>query len=197
MGREAICTIHFRGEAAEGKALLEGESLILRGDIRSRIFRSTITKIEVKGDKLALIADGQPLTLDLGAKEAARWHAALLRPAPTLGTKLGISAASRVFVVGAVCDPDLAAVVEPARVSSLPQAQMLLAVVLSARDLDEALVTARLAPTLPLWCVYRKGEAPVSDGMIRNRLRNEGMIDTKSCAVSELLTATRYGFRKR
>lgn len=197
MGREAICKIHFRGGAAEGKALLEGESLILRGDIRGRISRSAITGIEVRGGLLTLVADGHPLTLDLGAKEAARWHAALIKPAPTLGAKLGISAASRVFVVGALCDPDLAAVVEPARTSSLPHAQMLLAVVLDTCDLDNALAAAKLKPTLPLWCVYRKGKAPVSDGLIRNRLRNEGMIDTKSCAVSELLTATRYGFRKR
>ncbi len=196
MGREAICTIHFRGGAAEGKALLEGEALILRGDIRGRFPRSAITGIEVQGDTLALVADGQPLALDLGAKEAARWHAALLKPAPTLAEKLGIGPVSRVFVVGSLSDPDLAATVDPARAPSLAQAQMLLAVVLAACDLEDALATARMAPTLPLWCVYRKGEAPVSDGMIRSRLRNEGMIDTKSCAVSELLTATRYGFRK-
>ena len=196
MGREAVCTIHFRGEAAEGKALLEGEVLILRGDIRARISRSAITSTEVQGDTLALVADGQPLMLDLGAKEAARWHTALLKAAPTLAEKLGIGPASRVFVVGSVCDPCLAAAVDPACAPSLPQAQMLLAVVLTARDLDDALATARLAPALPLWCVYRKGKAPVSDGMIRIRLRNEGMIDTKSCAVSELLTATRYAFRK-
>jgi len=196
MGREAICTIHFRGEAAEGRVLLEGETLILRGDIRGRISRSAITSTEVQGDKLALVADGEPLALDVGAKEAARWHAAPLNTAPTLGAKLGIGPVSWAFVVGSLCDPCLAAVVGPARAPSLPQAQMLLAVVLAARDLEDALAAAKMAPTLPLWCVFRKGEAPVSDGMIRNRLRKEGMIDTKSCAVSELLTATRYGFRK-
>lgn len=196
MGREAICTIHFRGGAAKGKALLEGETLILRGDIRGRISRSAITAIEVQGDKLTLVADGQPLALDLGANEAARWQAALLKPAPTLAVKLGISPASQVLVIGELCDSDLAAAVDSARAPSLRDAHMLLAVVLAARDLDDALAAARMAPTLPLWCVYRKGEAPVSGSMIRDRLRNEGMIDTKSCAISERLTATRYGFRK-
>lgn len=196
MGREAICTIHFGGEASEGRVLLESSELVLRGRIRARLPRSTITTVEVRGDMLHLVADGQPLAIELGAKDAECWREALLRPIPTLAEKLGFGPMSKVFAIGIITDPDLAALVEQTREVDLTQAKMLLAEIQVASDLEAALATAKMAPTLHLWCVYRKGNVPVSDGTIRSHLRTEGMIDTKSCAISELLTATRYGFRK-
>ena len=50
-----------------------------------------------------------------------------------------------------------------------------------------------LSGALPLWTVYPKGKAgQFGDTAIRTALRDAGWRDTKSCAVSERLTATRY-----
>jgi hypothetical protein len=63
-------------------------------------------------------------------------------------------------------------------------------------DLANAFALAEDAPDLPLWCVYPKGKSTVSDAVVRDYLRGRGYIDSKSCAVSARLTATRYGLRQ-
>jgi hypothetical protein len=70
-------------------------------------------------------------------------------------------------------------------------------VLASHADLEAALAVARAAPALPLWCVYGKGKhGGIGDAAIRKYLRDHGYIDSKSCAVSDNLTATRYGAKQ-
>ena len=64
MGREAICTIRWKGEAAEGMALLESAEIILRGDIRARLPRDGISRAEVEGEALRLLASGDWLDVE-------------------------------------------------------------------------------------------------------------------------------------
>ena len=79
--------------------------------------------------------------------------------------------------------------------SSASKASLLIACIENDADLVAAQVSAA-ATRLPLWCVYPKGKAVnPGDGAIRSALRGAGWIDTKTCAVSERLTATRYARR--
>ncbi|MBL9067175.1 MAG: hypothetical protein JNN10_12855 [Sphingopyxis sp.] len=71
---------------------------------------------------------------------------------------------------------------------------MLLAILATEADLMSAYAVAEQNPQLMLWCVYPKGKgAAYGDTAIRNFLRQRGYVDSKSCAVSPELTATRYG----
>ena len=64
-------------------------------------------------------------------------------------------------------------------------------------DLDAAVTLAASAPRLALWCVYPKGRtSPVGDAVVRAYLRQRGYIDSKSSAISDRLTATRYARTK-
>ena len=73
---------------------------------------------------------------------------------------------------------------------------MIIAVLDAIGDLEAAFAVASSAPDLMLWCVYPKGRAAVGDAKVRDYLRGRGYIDSKTCAVSALMTATRYGMRK-
>ncbi len=196
MGREAVCIARWNGKTAEVRVLLEPAELILRGAIRARIRRAAITGITLSGDVLSLRADGETLELDLGIK-AESWRSALTKAPPSLAQKLGVSAEVRAYVIGTLSDSTLAAALTGAQASTAAEAAMLLGELHNQADLVRALTQAQSHPDLPIWCVCGKGKTlALSDATIRRDLRAAGYIDAKSCAVSDRLTATRYGMRK-
>lgn len=198
MGSEAVAVARWRGAVEEVKVLLEGNEILLRGAIKARIARSGISGISVEGDSLSLHSDGELLVLELGAREAAKWQDALLKPPPGLAAKMGIGPDSLAFVMGRNDDPDLAEALAGATCASPDQAQILVAIIDSEAGLAAALAIANLYPELFLWCVYRKGKtAAFGDTRVRTFLRDHGYIDSKTCAVSADLTATRYRSRIR
>jgi hypothetical protein len=196
MGREATAACEWKGQRGTVKALLDSRELILRGDVRDKIARGDIAAVSVEGDALILDIQGARLTLNLGAAEAAKWQAALLKRLPTLAEKLGIDAARPAFVWGNTDDQELAAALAGATAPAIADASVLVAVLSSEAQLDNAFEIATTAPTLPLWCVYPKGKsADPSDSIVRTFMRDRGYMDNKTCAVSERLTATRYDKR--
>lgn len=198
MGREAVAVAHWQGAVEEVKALLESQEIILRGAIKARIARGGISSISVAGDTLSLRSDGEPLVLELGAKEAAKWRESLRKLPPSLTVKLGVGPDSQVFVMGSCDDRDLSEALAGATCPSPGEAYVLLAILESEADLAAAFDTAKQHPKLFLWCVYRKGKtAEFGDTAIRVFLREHDYIDSKSCAVSAQLTATRYGRKIR
>lgn len=190
MGREAEAQISYLGATGGGKLLLEGNEILCRGDIRARIPRSDISRSQIVGEYLILTTPQGPLTATLGAKEAAAWVKALAKPVPTLAEKLGIGVASLAFVVGEIADPVLEPVVAPFRTRTIAQARLAVAELRSGTDLTGAV--ARIG-ALPLWAITVKGRSsPFAEAQMRPLLRAMGYVDTKSCAVSDMMTATRW-----
>ncbi len=197
MGREAVGTADWRGETAEVRALLESQEIILRGGIRARLPRSGITAVTSEGGRLRLLSGGEPLVLTLGEVEADRWVTALLKPPPSLAAKLGISDAKRAFVIGVADDEALSAALDGASTDALGDAAILVAVLRDEADLEASFGVAESVPQLPVWFVSPKGgTGPVGAGEVRAYLRERGYVDSKSSAVSDRLTATRYARRK-
>jgi hypothetical protein len=198
VGREAFCEARWQGAAGDVKALLESQEIILRGTITARIPRSSLTSVVSKGDKLTVNTGDGPLVLALGASEAQKWLAALLKAPPSLATKLGIGPAAPAFVIGHVEDADLAAALGDFTAPTIATAAVLVAVLTNDADLKAAFRIAKSTAGLPLWCVHGKGKsAPISDNAIRTFLRAQGWVDSKTTAVSARLTATRYGVRSQ
>jgi hypothetical protein len=82
MGREAVCTCDWAGTVAEVKALLETSELILRGEIRRRVAFSEIARMcRCSADGLRFKTGGERVELCLGLPSAAKWAAAITRPA--------------------------------------------------------------------------------------------------------------------
>jgi hypothetical protein len=194
MGREAVAVARWRGEVEEVKVLLESQEIILRGAIKARMARSGISDIILKEGELAVQCNGEALVLDLGAKEAVKWRDALLKPHPSLASKLGIGEDRRVFLIGKSDDSELVEALAGSTCTTAANATVLLAIIATEIDLLAAHAIAKQNPNLLLWCVYSKGKnATYGDTAIRSFMRQCGYMDSKSCAVSSQLTATRYG----
>ncbi|MCM2476529.1 hypothetical protein HGO38_24080 [Rhizobium sp. CG5] len=193
MGREALGNGRWKGQSGTVKALLESDCLILHGAVRARFPRSTLSDIRAHGDTLSMMAGGEPLELDLGHAEAVKWASVLQKPLPTLSHKLGVGPDTPAHVLGPLDDAALCEALAGAVVPSAGEAAMLIAVLREEADLGEALLVSQTHGGLPIWCVYGKGPfKTVSDSLIRSFLRASGYIDSKTSAVSDRLTATRY-----
>jgi hypothetical protein len=193
MGRETTAQVCWQGQAGEAKVLLESTELILRGGVKARIARSSLSHATADSTGLTVIAAGEPLHVAMSETEATRWAKAIATPPPSLAAKLGTGPDRPIFVLGPADDPELAEALRGAIATAPAQASQLLAVIESAAALDQALALARAHPALPVWCVYPKGKtADPGDTAVRAAFRAAGWIDNKSCAVSQRLTATRY-----
>lgn len=195
MGREAqvACTVGAARESV--KALLESRELILRGaTVRRRWPLAELQGLAVQGEALVFRAGAEAVALQLGAAEAAKWKLRIETPPPSLAHKLGIAPERPAAVFGpADDDAELAAALQGARTDRLPEAGVLVAVVLSEDALQQALALHRGMACDGLWVVHAKGRGAVlPESRIRDTLRAQGYVDHKTSAVSERLTATRY-----
>lgn len=196
MGREANCACAWGGKRGRVKVLLESNELILRGELRDVIPRSALGAVRISGDWLEVAVGRKKLALELGARAAVQWAAALAKPPPTLASKLGVSAEAKCLLVGKADDAALVRAIADHRARTAAQAAMIVAVIRSEKELHAAEARARAAG-LPVWCVYAKGKAAVvGDAAVRAFMRAHGFMDNKTCAVSETLTATRYALKR-
>lgn len=188
MGREATVQADVGKEVGEVKALLEAETLILRGAIRRRYAKSAMREVRAEDGALRFTCDGEVAALHLGDSLASRWAEAIRKPLPDLRAKLDLKGLA--LLIGECDDPALETALAGARTENAAEAGIVIARIESAADLDAALAAAA---RLPIWAVYPKGKAArFGDSAIRETLRAAGYRDTKSCAVSDRLTATRY-----
>lgn len=198
MGREAVAVCHWQGEVAEAKLHLDGVSLQLRGDIRTDIPRAHIKQVTLVDEGLRVVTDGPELVMEFGQTEAARWQKALLKKPPTLAEKLGVSAQTPAFVQGTFADAPLEEALTGATVAKPSDAGILVAVLIDEADLQKASDLAFANPDKHIWMVHRKGKAAVvGDTMIRTHMRGLGFIDSKTSAISDQLTTTRYRLRAK
>src|SRR6266436_4189061 len=103
MGQELECRIHLGRRALAGKAYLETDYILFRGDERVKIPLKDLKSVTVSAGTLKLEYDGGPATLELGAA-AEKWAKKILHP-PTRADKLGVKAGLSVRIVGTF-DPD-------------------------------------------------------------------------------------------
>jgi hypothetical protein len=192
MGREAEGHAVWRGASGAVKAVLESDGIILRGEVRAKLWRDDLMDWWVDGDDLCLRAGGEPLVLTLGAKEAVAWVRALDKPLPSLAAKLGVSATARGWLIGGPPSEEVAVALAGSAASGPAGAAMIIAVLTGPGDLTAALAAGQ-ATGLKLWCIYGKGKAAaVKDAEVRAAFRGAGWMDVKACAVSEAFTATLY-----
>lgn len=195
MGREAVIPVEYAGRAGQAKVLLESEGLILRAPLTARIPRGAITDLAVEGEALTGAGPDGAFRLSLGAVEAVKWKAALEKPPPSLAEKLGLKPGVAVWLFGAFDTPELSQALAAATLVALDDADLRLirAESLGAlmRGLDEGATSSA-----PVWIIHGKGRvAALGDNAVRQVMRDAGFIDTKACAVSDVLSATRYARR--
>ncbi|NJM84680.1 MAG: hypothetical protein HC844_21605 [Tabrizicola sp.] len=196
MGQEAEGALRFRGAEGAGRILVESAEVILRGEIRARVPRAAVHGVRVEGDDLVLETAEGPLVATIGETRAAALQQALLKPPRSLAQKLGIDASVRAGCLWPVTDPVLQEALA-GRVAPVVAAAVLVAEVLDSAALARLVDALPDLAARPVWCVNAKGRNPVlPEARIREAMRAAGWIDSKTTAVSDAVSATRYARRK-
>jgi hypothetical protein len=100
MGREARCVVRVGERVSEGKALLETDELVFRGDdgLRLKVPLKEMRSVEARDGELHVEALDVGVVFALGP-QAERWAQKILNP-PSLLDKLGVKMGMRVMVMG-------------------------------------------------------------------------------------------------
>lgn len=199
MGREALCACTWNGKKHQVKVLLEPPELIVRGEFRRRIPLASIENLKAEGDHLLLNCNGDSISLQLGSAMAAKWAEAMLKPAPTLAKKLGISSDVTVQMIGPVDDPAIADALKQGKAVSQNKGDLIVARIDTPADLAGALrkASGQLAAGVPVWFIYRKGPGhPLNENLVRTTALATGIVDTKVASVSAEFSALRFVKRR-
>lgn len=199
MGADLTCRATYRRKTSDGRAVLETDYVLFRGDFRVKLPLQSITGVKVSRGVLSLTAAEGALSLALGA-HAERW-AEKIRSPRTRAQKLGLKAGQRVSVVG-VDDAALVTEIEGAGATvSIGRAakgsDVILFAVNAPADLRRfTTLQPSLAAGGALWSIRPKGHAVVSEARVREAGLAAGLVDVKVVRYSDTHTAEKFVVRR-
>lgn len=200
MGQEARCTVRYGNQTAEGKALLETDHLVFRGDTkRLQIPFKQMRSVQALDGKLRIEFPEGTAVFELGA-QAEKWADKILHPKGLL-EKLGIKPGMNVAVLG-VDDPGfLADVRERTEHLSLGDPQPASEAIFVAIDGPEDLqrlkeLKGSIKPDGAVWAVFRKGRKDFNENDVLRGGVAAGLVDVKVVRFSGTHTASKFVIRK-
>lgn len=198
MGLEAESEVRVGHESHHAHVLLESRELILRGAFKKTLPIAELKDLRVVNHELLFEHASLPYALALPEGQAVKWLAKLTTAPPSLAQKLGIDAGHKALVWGHVEDAALNEALLNAVTTDPAQAVLSIAVARNPTELNAALAELiQRLPHAPIWIVYPKGaQSTLPDSAVRSHMRALNWIDSKTCAVSDALTATRFSLRK-
>jgi len=186
MGREKMCRVEFGKQVSEGKALLETDEILFRGDFRLKIPRGEVRKIEALDGQMHVHHGAGIAIFHLGA-DAEKWAVKFLHP-PSRLDKLGVKPGLKVALTGKHEEQfrEELAKAGAVIVRSNPDLRFLAAE--SPQDLGKL--------TGPVWVIYPKGVKQITEMDVIRAGRAAGLVDTKIAAFSKTHSALRFNPRK-
>ena len=193
MGRDARCTGRFQGRVWDGRAQLETDFLLFRGDgVRVRVPFVEVSTVETNDGWVRLVWGSE--TLELGIGDQAEAWAERIRHPRSLMDKLGVKEGLRVSVVG-LADPDLVEQLEGRGADvfmgrAAAGSDLIFLRADSSRDLRRLGTLRRsLVPNGGIWAVSPKGDPSIADVVVMAAARDAGLVDTKVVRWSDTHTA--------
>jgi hypothetical protein len=195
MGNEVRCTARFGKEVSEGKALLESNEVLFRGDFRLKIPFASIKSANAADGELRLETANGVAVLKLGAA-AEKWREKILHPKSRVD-KLGIKPGAKVVLIGGF-EADfldelkaLTGSITRDKVSGDANAVFLMAD--SKKELSQvARIAKPLKGAAALWIVYPKGQKSVTENDVIGAGRKTGLKDVKVVGFSLTHTALKF-----
>jgi len=195
MGAEAKCTATISGKKAVGKALLETDELIFRGeDVRLKIPYKSVSSIDVKDGVLHVAWLSGVASFELGPS-AVKWADRIRNP-PSRIDKLDVKPGQLVLFVG-IRDATLREEIETrgATVVARPIA-LVDAVFVAANERSDlrrlATVQNFLKRDGAIWVIRPKGNPSISENDVMSAGKNAGLVDVKVVRFSETHTAEKF-----
>ena len=193
MGQELECRMQLGGRVLAGKAYLETDYVLFRGEERLKIMFKDLTGVQASAGVLRLQFAGGPAEFELGAA-AANWARKILHP-PSRAGKLGVKEGLAVRLAGTF-DADFS---EELRAHGTTpangRAKADLVFLAAGRSGDLAQVSklaAGMKPDGSLWVVYPKGVESIREIHVLESGRAAGLKDTKVASFSQTHTALRF-----
>jgi hypothetical protein len=193
LGAENRCRVRFGKQSGQGRALLETNELIFRGDFRLVIPFEDIRKVNAVDGELRVRFSGGEAVFELGPL-AEKWAAKILHPKSTI-EKLGVKPGMHVTLVGpqdAAFEKDLSGISKCSkRLGS--ECELIFFAADSAAELKRVpALAAALAPAGALWIVYPKGQTIIRETDVLSAGRKAGLVDTKVVGFSPTHTALKF-----
>jgi hypothetical protein len=189
MGLEADCSVRVGRKSSDGKALLEGEVLLFRGDLPLRIPFEEIRELTVAGGTLTVNTADQDVAFELGPHVAERWLRLIKEP-KGLFEKLDVGPQSRVAVVDVTDSLFLTALRE--RTLSVAEGRVPegVPVVFFGAETRDALrklplLRTRMMDAGTLWIVRPKASKDISEADVFGAARSNGLVDAKVVTFSK------------
>lgn len=189
MGQELECRMHYQRRTLAGKAYLETDFLLFRGDERVKIPFKDLKAVQAADGMLYLDFGGGPARLELGAA-AEKWAAKILHP-PSRADKLGVKAGLSVRVVGEFEAEFLEELggLEEAR----GKVDLVFVSAAAKKDLARlGQLVGGMKAAGALWVVYPKGVAAIREIEVIEAGRASGLKDVKVASFSASHTALKF-----
>jgi len=195
MGKELTCTARSGKLESEGKALLETNEVIFRGDFRLKIpFREMKSVKAVDGELHIEFPEGKAAFV-LGP-QAEKWAHKILRPKSVM-EKLGVKKKQTVSVIG-MTDRDFLEDLKrrAGKLSTGKAARDSDAIFLGAESRNQLSKIKALGKSLKkeggLWIVYPKGQKHITEADVLAAGRKAGLKDVKVVGFSATHTALKF-----
>lgn len=195
MGNEVNCAVHFGKQESKGKALLETNKILFRGDFRLKIPFSTIKSVKAVDGELRLQTPEGLAVFHLGPA-AEKWRDKILHPKSRI-EKLGVRSGAKVCLLGEFDAEFLSELggltksVSKGKVAANSEWIFLAAEAKS--DLARlSKVCKSMKGAAALWIVYPKGQKHITENDVIAAGRKSGLKDIKVVGFSSTHTALKF-----
>lgn len=193
MGQELACNMRYRRRSLTGKALLETDYLLFRGEERLKLAFKDLTAVNADNGVLKLDFEGGPAEFELG-RAAEKWADKILHP-PSRLDKLGVKTGLRIRLAGEFDDLFLQELNgrQAELLDGRARADLVFFAAFTAGDLKRiAALAGGMASDGALWVVYPKGITAIREIEVLHAGREAGLKDIKVASFSATHTALKF-----
>jgi hypothetical protein len=196
MGNELQCKVRLGRQESTGKALLETNEILFRGDFRLKIPFSTIHSAKAVAGELRLQTAEGLVVFHIGT-QAEKWCEKILHPKSRI-EKLGVKPGARVALLGEFDAGFLREVDGHTKLVSKGKAAGDMDCIFFAAEAKKDLgaTLAKIAKSMEgataLWIVYPKGQKDITENDVLAAGRRSGLKDVKVVGFSVTHTALKF-----
>ncbi len=192
MGQELDCRIRFQKRWLTGRALLETDHLLFRGEERLKVPFRELSGVRAEGGVLKLEFPSGPAEFELGAA-AEKWARKILHP-PSRLDKLGVKDGLAALIVGEFEEAFLAELRQRSvHVGDKGKQDLVFFAAEKRADLRKLRALAgELKLAGALWVIYPKGVTAIREIEVIDSGRAAGLKDVKVCGFSTTYTGLKF-----